>query len=45
VPFEDAFKLVLDASGTHFDPQIVAFFERSKEELKAIRERVNAEAL
>jgi len=45
VPFEDAFKLVLDASGTHFDPQIVAFFERSKEELKAIRERVNAEIL
>ena len=42
VPFSDAFKLVLDASGTHFDPQLIATFERSKNELQAIREQVNA---
>src|SRR6185369_14542542 len=42
VPFNDAFKLMLDASGSHFDPQIIAAFERSKDELKIIRQRVNA---
>jgi putative two-component system response regulator len=42
VPFDDAFKLVLSASGTHFDPAIIAVFEKSKDELHTIREQVNA---
>ena len=42
VPFNDAFKLMLDASGSHFDPQIIAAFERSKDDLKINRQKVNA---
>ncbi len=42
VPFDDAFKLVLEASGTHFDPTVIDAFERSKDELHSIRQQVNA---
>jgi len=42
LPFEEAFQLVLDASGTHFDPSIVRVFQAGRDDLLAIRERVNA---
>jgi putative two-component system response regulator len=42
LPFEQAFQLVLQASGSHFDPKVVMAFEQGKDDLLAIRERVNA---
>jgi len=42
LPFEEAFRLVLQASGSHFDPRIVDVFLRARDDLFAIRERVNS---
>lgn len=41
-PFDVAFQLILDASGTHFDPSVVAAFEAGRGDLCEIRERVNS---
>ena len=42
MPFEKAFGIVSEGSGTHFDPSIIEVFRASHDELFAIRERVNA---
>jgi len=42
LPFDEAFQLILDASGTHFDPAVVAVFHAGREDLLEIRERVNS---
>ena len=42
LPFDQAFQLILDASGSHFDPAIVEAFRRGRSDLLEIRERVNA---
>jgi response regulator RpfG family c-di-GMP phosphodiesterase len=42
LPFEEAFQLILDASGSHFDPAIVNVFLSARGDLLAIREQVNA---
>jgi len=42
LPFDEAFSLVLAASGSHFDPAVVEAFRRGRDELAAIRARVNA---
>lgn len=42
LPFEEAFQLVIEASGTHFDPEVIRVFQAGKDDLAAIRERVNA---
>jgi len=42
LPFDDAFQLILDASGAHFDPRVVEAFREGREDLLQIRERVNA---
>jgi len=42
LPFDQAFDLIVRASGSHFDPRVVDAFEKSRTELIAIRERVNA---
>lgn len=42
LPFDEAFELVLDASGTHFDPKVIQAFKAGRDDLFAIRERVNA---
>ncbi len=42
LPFEDAFQLIVNAAGTHFDPAIVEVFRLGHDDLFAIRERVNS---
>lgn len=42
LPFEEAFQLVLGASGTHFDPQVIRAFRSGQEDLFTIRQQVNA---
>lgn len=42
LPFDQAFQLILQASGTHFDPRVVLAFEQGRDDLFVIRERVNA---
>lgn len=42
LPFDEAFALVVQASGSHFDPQVVRVFEEGRDDLIAIRLRVNA---
>jgi putative two-component system response regulator len=42
LPFDQAFQLILDASGSHFDPDIVEVFRAGRDDLFAIRERVNS---
>ena len=42
LPFDEAFQLILDASGSHFDPTIVDAFRAGRQELFKIRERVNS---
>lgn len=42
MPFERAFEIVCEGSGTHFDPAIIAVFRTCHDNLMAIRERINA---
>jgi len=42
LPFDEAFQLILDASGTHFDPTVVNAFRAGRQDLFEIRERVNS---
>ena len=42
LPFDEAIQLILEASGTHFDPAIDEVFVKARNDLQAIRERVNA---
>lgn len=42
LPFDEAFRLVLEAGGTHFDPRVIEAFRAGRDDLFTIRERVNA---
>lgn len=42
LPFDLAFDQVLEMGGTWFDPRLVLTFRECREELRAIRDRVNA---
>jgi len=42
LPFDAAFDQVLDMGGTWFDPRLLLTFRECREELRAIRDRINA---
>jgi len=42
LPFDEAFQLILESSGSHFDPAVVEVFRAGRQDLLAIRARVNA---
>ncbi len=42
MPFEQATAMILEASGSHFDPRVVEAFQAHLPQLQDIRERINA---
>lgn len=42
LPFDQAFGQILDGAGSQFDPRVVAVFERGRDELLDIRDKVNS---
>ncbi len=43
IPFEEAYQIMIDESGTHFDPDIVAVFVEIKEQIFDVYNRISVE--